>query len=189
MSILNNNHKYYLLKENEKQRNFIYNSHSGTQFDQRIRITRVTTVTSNMADGARHVFAITLRFEGETADELFETRATLTRPRLALQWWRILATTTSTLLTTPTDRLTDRPTPARIKRGTKIPRFDPVSEKKEQDFDIWSFFSWKLSTTGRKHITIYGVMDLVSFMILVWFYFTIFLYCGNRMYTVFGHCM
>lgn len=126
---------------------------------------------------------ITLRFEGEMADELFETRATLTRPRLALQWWRILATTTSTLLTTPTDRLTDNPTPAEIKRGTKIPRFDPVSEKKEQDFDVWSFFLGNFRQTKIYYgLLCYGF----RFIILVLFcYFTIFLYYGNYMYIVY----
>lgn len=146
-----------------------------------------------MADGARHVFAITLRFEGETADELFETRATLTRPRLTLQWWRILATTTSTLLTTPTDRLTDLPTPARIKRGTKIPGFDPVSEKKKNKTlmygVVWTliyFFSWKLLKQPKIY---YGLWCYgLAFIILVLFcYFTIFLCYGNYMYTVFEY--
>lgn len=121
------------------------------------------------------------RFEGEMADELFETRATLTRPRLTLQWWRILVTTTSTLLTTPTDRLTDRPTPARIKRGTKILGFDPMSEKKKQDFDIWSFFSWKLSAT--ENILWYYGLTIYNFSIILLFYYFFILW---KLYV---HCI
>ena len=127
----------------------------------------MTTVTSNMADAARHVFAITLRG--------WNGRRIIRNARDAHS-----TTSHASMVTHSRDHDVDASDDAHRppnrpsytcsdKKGDENPRIRSCVRKKKQDFDIWSFFSWKLSAT--ENILWYYGLTIYNFSIILLFYY------------------